>query len=43
MLWKPRLLFLLKFARAYKNDALVDEVLLIYANPTVASICYAIG
>ena len=43
MLWKPRLFFLLKFSRAYKNDALVDEVQLIHANPTVASICYTTG
>ena len=43
MLWKPRLIFLLKFSRAYKNDAFVNDVQLIHANPTVASISYATG
>ena len=39
MLWKPGLIFLLKFARAYKIDAVVDEEQLIHANPTLANIC----
>ena len=43
MLWKPGIISLLKVARAYKRDALVDKVQLIHANPTVASIRFATG